>query len=105
MRSFAFAITSLLLAGSAAAREAHVYLSDHAIRDSSALSPETARLVFAQRLGLGQSQSIKQVDENTIEALNAFGGRPQKLFGQDDAHRQRALIMVEGVKDVKGRQE
>jgi phage-related baseplate assembly protein len=102
MRSFSSLVTSLLLAGSAAAREAHVYLSDHTIRDSSALLPETARLVFAQRLGLGQSQSIKHVDENTIESLNTFGGRSQKLFGQDVAQRQRALIMIEGVKDVKG---
>lgn len=104
MRFLASAVATLVLTGFAAAREAHVYLSNgNASPASDALSPESARVVFAQRLGLLRTQRIQEVDDKTIEALNDFGGRAQKLFGQDEnTSRPKAFIMVEGVREPKG---
>jgi len=104
MRFLTSAVTSLLLGVSAASLDGLIYLSDtNGAPDSAALSPGTSRLIFAQRLGLGQTENILDADENTIEALNEFGGRPRKLFGQNaDRSRPKAFIMIEGVEDAKG---
>jgi hypothetical protein len=104
MRFLTSAVTSLLLGASAASLDGLVYLSDiNGAPDSAALSPGTSRLIFAQRLGLGQTQNVLDADDKTIEALNEFGGRPRKLFGQNgDRSRPKAFIMIEGVEDPKG---
>jgi hypothetical protein len=59
-----------------------------------AVSPETARLIIAQRLGLSRFHSIEHADAETIRHINAFGGRQQKLFGEEDADRSRAHLLV-----------
>jgi len=104
MRFLTSAVTSLLLGVCAASLDGLVYLSDtNGAPNSAALSPGTSRLIFAQRLGLGQTQNILDADDKTIEALNEFGGRPRRLFGQNgDRSRPTAFIMIEGVEDAKG---
>jgi len=63
------------------------------------VSPDTARLILAQRLGVGQYHSVAGADEEAIQQINAFGSQQQALFGQDKHKDQvsRLLVMVEGV--------
>ncbi|KAF2705169.1 hypothetical protein K504DRAFT_460434 [Pleomassaria siparia CBS 279.74] len=67
--------------------------------DSNYVTPETARLILAQRLGLSRFHSIKNAKDEAIVELNAYGGRAQKLFSGEDRQRTNAhvLIWVEGV--------
>jgi hypothetical protein len=58
------------------------------------VSPETARLIIAQRLGLSRFHSIEHADAETIRHINEFGGRQPKLFGEEDADRSRAHLLV-----------
>jgi hypothetical protein len=58
------------------------------------VSPNTARLIIAQRLGLSRFHSIDHPDAETIRHINAYGGRQPKLFGGDDADRSRAHLLI-----------
>jgi hypothetical protein len=62
------------------------------------LSPEQARLVFAQRLGTSQYHGLGDASETTLSYINRFGGRRESLF-QDAADDKTAelLLIVEGV--------
>lgn len=63
------------------------------------VDPDTARLIFAQRLGLGQYHSIAGADEESIRHINAFSSQQQPLFAHEK-HTEpisRFLVMVEGV--------
>ncbi|KAA6416388.1 MAG: hypothetical protein FRX48_01108 [Lasallia pustulata] len=68
---------------------------------SPSITPETARLVLACRLGLSQYHSLHNADETTIEYLNRFGGRQKRLLPsyQDELPLGKLLVMVEGVGD------
>jgi hypothetical protein len=98
--------TSLLLpilVGTAAAlSDASVYIfqKDDSPNTSSAplLSPEQARLVFAQRLGTSQYHGLGDATEATLSYINKFGGRRESLFenAADDKVPELVLI-VEGV--------
>ncbi|KAF2187712.1 hypothetical protein K469DRAFT_685593 [Zopfia rhizophila CBS 207.26] len=67
------------------------------------MSPATARLIFAQRLGLSQFHSIKDANDEVIEQINAYGGRQRKLFGGDeDRNNAHALIWIDDVEDIAG---
>ncbi|KAH5403966.1 hypothetical protein HBI88_172650 [Parastagonospora nodorum] len=61
---------------------------------SPAVSPETARLIIAQRLGLSRFHSIEHADAEAIRHINAYGGRQQKLFGGDDADQSKAHLLM-----------
>jgi len=96
----------LLLAGAVSAEVAHVLLPDHATPQTKPriVSPSDARLVLAQRLGLSDFHSLKDANEETVEALNALGGKAQPLFGgqiQTETPR-RAIIVVEEAEDLFG---
>ncbi|CAO2656767.1 Nn.00g055700.m01.CDS01 [Neocucurbitaria sp. VM-36] len=71
---------------------ASLYCSASAVRPT--VSPETARLILAQRLGLSRFHSIEHADPETIRHINAYGGRQQKLFGVEDADRTRAHLLL-----------
>ncbi|OAG21719.1 hypothetical protein CC77DRAFT_1019623 [Alternaria alternata] len=58
------------------------------------VSPETARLIIAQRLGLSRFHSVEHADAETIRHINTYGGRQQKLFGGDDAEQTKAHLLV-----------
>ncbi|CAE7000418.1 hypothetical protein PTNB73_09591 [Pyrenophora teres f. teres] len=58
------------------------------------VTPETARLIIAQRLGLSRFHAIEHADAETIRHINTYGGPQQKLFGIEDAHVSRAHLLV-----------
>lgn len=99
-------IVSLLLAIPSNARSAHVYLSGRdttAISTSrEAVSPSTARLIFAQRLGLSDFHSLEGADEDALASLNAYGARQRRLFADEESRPSRAVVLVEDVKDLEG---
>jgi hypothetical protein len=69
-----------------------LYCTVSAARPS--VSPETARLIIAQRLGLSRFHSVEHADAETLRHINTYGGRQQKLFGGDDADRSKAHLLV-----------
>jgi hypothetical protein len=98
--------TSLLLpalVGAAAAlSDASVYIFQ---RDSlpetskpPTLTPEQARLIFAQRLGTSQYHGLGDASESTLSYINGFGGRGESLFEDTVDDRPSELVLiVEGV--------
>ena len=61
------------------------------------ISPNDARLLFAQRLGLSEYHSLGDVHQDTLELLNVYGGQQRSIF--DDASKdglRRLLVVVEG---------
>jgi hypothetical protein len=94
--SWGFVASSLYCAAAAAAN-GHVFTFDgtatRAAPASSPVDPETARLILAQRLGLSRFHLIKDADAAAIKSINAYGGRHQKLFGED-AETSRAKLLM-----------
>ncbi|KAK8183032.1 hypothetical protein IWZ00DRAFT_513474 [Phyllosticta capitalensis] len=83
----------------------HVYLHDLSappanLDTAPTLTPDAARLVFAQRLGLGQFHNIKAADDDAVQYINDFGGDRHRLFGQDQPvdETKQVMVVVEGVK-------
>ena len=62
------------------------------------ISPHTARLLLAQRLGLSQYHSLQDVDESTLDILNAYGGEQKHIFAPGETHQsaEKLLLIVEG---------
>ncbi|KAF2742614.1 hypothetical protein M011DRAFT_529727 [Sporormia fimetaria CBS 119925] len=108
MKLSGLTLLSSLYCSAAAAATGHIFVYDPfgAKTDrshTSTVTPETARLLLAHRLGLSQYHDLgTNVGDDVVELLNAFGGE-QDLFAdphtQDKASR-RALVWVEDVDDV-----
>ncbi|PSN69599.1 hypothetical protein BS50DRAFT_618639 [Corynespora cassiicola Philippines] len=102
--SWGFILSSIYCSASAA-KVGHVYTHD-AHRKASpqsppALTPETARLILAQRLGVSQFHSVDYADEDIIAKLNAFGGQRQRLFGGEAKGSQaHVLVWIDDVEDT-----
>ena len=97
-------VASTLYCAAVAAKNGHVFTFDgsenHAAAASSPIDPETARLILAQRLGLSRFHSIKDADADAIKNINTYGGRQQKLFGeQADTSRAQLLVWLEDAED------
>ena len=94
----------------AATSEASVYTFDAGPQPAGAgltspsITPETARLVLARRLGLSQYHSLYAADDTTIQYLNRFGGRQKRLLPsyEDEVSLGKLLIIVEGVDNPGG---
>lgn len=73
-------------------------------RDTLSISPTTARLLLAKRLGLSQYHSLDSPGEEEIKILNKFGGNEdQALFLEDQrTSLERLLIFVENVETPEG---
>lgn len=102
------ALAGLLWAGAAlevytVVGEAFVYTSESWSRQAQieppSISPYTARLLLAQRLGLSQYHSLEDADESTLDILNTYGGEQQKIFAHDGMSQgaEKLLFVVEGV--------
>ena len=67
-------------------------------RTPPTLSPEEARLVFAQRLGVSQYHGLGDASETTLSYISQFGG-PQETLFQSLANDKAAelILLVEGV--------
>jgi len=86
----------------AASSHGHVFLLDSTASLSAShhetIDPPSARLIFAERLGLSQFYEIENGDEEAIRWINAFGGSKQRLLGSDStATPTRVFILVDGV--------
>lgn len=91
-----------LLAGAASAiPDAKVYLFQDGewskTSNPPALSPEEARLVFAQRLRVSQYHSVADASEDALSYINQFGGYHNTVFeaGRDNEVAELVLF-VEG---------
>lgn len=84
-----------LLAGTASAvSEASVYMFPRSANaNAPALSPEQARLVFAQQMGISEYHSLGSPNEETLSYINEFG------LSRDPSKQatRTLLIIVEGV--------
>jgi hypothetical protein len=102
MRLSATLLPALVGAASAASEAANVYLFSADSSPSSnppTLTPEQARLVFAQRLGVSQYHGLGDASDSTLSYINQFGGRREdSLFGEPTLDQAAELVLVvEGV--------
>jgi hypothetical protein len=102
MRLSATLLPALVGAASAASEDANVYLFSADSSPSSnppTLTPEQARLVFAQRLGVSQYHGLGDASDSTLSYINQFGGRREEsLFGEPTQDQAAELVLVvEGV--------
>ncbi|KAK0117932.1 hypothetical protein ONS95_012244 [Cadophora gregata] len=91
----------IFIGAASAVTNASVYIFEAAIRSSTSppsLTPEQARLVFAQRLGVSQYHGIGDASDATLSYVNKFGGQYEPLF-QDKTEVEVAelVLIVEGV--------
>jgi len=97
-----WSLTRLLHTASASSH-GHVFLLDSTASLSAShhetIDPLSARLIFAERLGLSQFYEIEDGDEEVIRRINAFGGSKQRLLGSDSSTTTptRVFILVDGV--------
>ena len=83
--------------------KALIYTSESWSRQAAveppSISPHTARLLLAQRLGLSHYHSLQDADELTLEILNAYGGEQQTIFTREETIQgaEKLLLIVEGV--------
>ena len=102
-------LTSLVWASAAvgvfsAAPEAYVYVSTtsgHPNTKVRTASPNEARLLFAQRLGLSNYYSLGEASDSFLELLNNYGSPQKQLLGEERP-RNRLLAIVEGVETPEG---
>ncbi|KAJ9669100.1 hypothetical protein H2201_000926 [Coniosporium apollinis] len=73
----------------------------HAASDPQSVTPETARLIFAQRAGLSHSYSLQDAGEREIQQINELGSPRQQLFGgEPEDEGRRIFVLVDGVQDM-----
>ena len=63
------------------------------------ISPTTARLLLASRLGLSQYNELGDVDEETIDTLSQFA--EGKIFAESKPQR-KLLLIIDGAEAQKG---
>jgi hypothetical protein len=94
---------SLLLPGligavQAASDTAKVYLLEKPQQQRPStrptLTPEQARLIFAQRLGVSQYHSLRHANDGTLTHINTFGLQERPLFAIDVQHDVQAHLVV-----------
>ncbi|MDI1488219.1 MAG: hypothetical protein OHK93_007493 [Ramalina farinacea] len=64
----------------------------------SSISPNTARLLLASRLGLSQYHELGDVDERTLDTLSQFTSG--KIFAQSEPQR-KLLLIIDGAEAQK----
>jgi hypothetical protein len=105
MRLLATLLPALLGAASAASEQASVYIFQGSSSSPSSnpptLTPEQARLVFAQRLGISQFHGLGDAKESTLSYINKFGGRREESLFEDEAQQDQAAELVLVVEDVE----
>lgn len=102
MKLFSSLLLPALLGTASALSDATVYLFDGSERPTTSttpsLTPEQARLVFAQRLGTSQYHGLGDATESTISYINQFGGAHESLFQHPAKDKAAELVLiVEGV--------
>lgn len=62
-------------------------------------------MILAQRLGVSRYHSIKTAEEDDIKYINRYGGKSQRLFGEDTTNHAHSLIWIEDVEDIYGQRQ
>lgn len=99
---------STALEACAVSAQALIYTFDpHSPRSKASpasISPSTARLLFAQRLGLSRYHSLEDADEPTLAILNTYGRAPNQMFTHDEKTQgiEKVLIIVDGIFKSEG---
>lgn len=106
---FSVALLGLIRLVRSTASSGYLYIFDPdlpAVHDQvPSLSPDAAKLLISQRLGVSQFHSLKDADEQTISFLNK-NSSPQRLLSiseNEGGRMTRLLVVVEGVEDADGR--
>jgi hypothetical protein len=102
MRLYTGLLVPLLASAASAIPDAKVYLFQDGewskTSNPPTLSPEEARLVFAQRLGVSQYHSLADASEDALSYINQFGGHQDRLFeAGSDEETTELLLFVDGV--------
>ena len=95
--------TSILTSVSASF-EAYIYLSDSEQKPDSnppLLSPDTARLLLAQRLGLAEYHELGSITDSELGVLNGYGGKQKALFAPKE-QADGKLLILEGIEHPSG---
>ena len=98
----------LALKASLVSSQALIYTSEaHAPPSTGgppSISPFTARLLLAQRLGLSQYHSLEDADDSALDVLNKYGGTQPQIFDNDEepCETEKLLLIVEGVSNPEG---
>ena len=91
---------------SAASSEAQVYIFPQSTQPQwqpPSISPNDARLFFAQQLGVSEYHNIGDAEESTLSLLNAHTGRQRLLFSDEGRKGPRRLLLIfEGVGHPEG---
>ena len=101
----ALILASITSSSRVSASKAYVYTSEPARASfPTSITPNTARLLFASRLGLSQFHSLDDADELALKTLNDYGGE-QRLFSSEAQRpsQQNNLIIIEGVQNSEGK--
>jgi hypothetical protein len=63
------------------------------------IDAQTARLIFAQRLGLSQFHTLSTSDDEALRRINDFGGQQRPLFASEKPVEgpSKVMIVIEGV--------
>ncbi|KAF4624468.1 hypothetical protein G7Y89_g13703 [Cudoniella acicularis] len=93
--------TSLLVPALASAASAagispanvHIFGDEQSIHNPT-LSPEQARLVFAQRLGVSQYHGLGDASESTLSYINDFGRKRESLFHETSQDQAAELVLI-----------
>lgn len=98
----AFVLPLLVGAAIAALETAKVYIFQEPEYPLSltipTLTPEEARLVVAQRLGVSRYHSLRGVSNDALAHINAFGGPHPRLFANDGQHvRSQLVVLIDNV--------
>ena len=65
---------------------------------------DTARLIFAQRLGLSSFHALQDVNEEEIRHINQYAVPQRKLFGHESlTKRSQAIVIIEDAERPEGR--
>lgn len=105
--SWGLTLTSLCSAASAE-RDAHVYMYDakagSAEQTPSSVTPETARLILARRLGLSDFHTLDNPSTETIRNLNVYGGKHPKFFGGKGQYEleTKQMLWLDDVDEIEG---
>ncbi|KAK6582142.1 hypothetical protein PZA11_005839 [Diplocarpon coronariae] len=90
-----------LIGVASAIADANVYIFDAngaaTTTSPPILTPEQARLVFAQRLGASQYHGVGDASEATLSFINQFGAPQESLFqASEDEKAAELILIVEG---------
>lgn len=101
--SISLLLPALLGTAVAASDPAHVYtfpvVKPESSTDIPTLSPNEARLVIAQRLGVSRYHNIHDATNDGIKYIDTFGGQQSSVFGSqiENDEKSHLVLIVEGV--------